>query len=131
MDRLQAGYVDLQALDVEKILPGLQQPFSELDARFKNAQSLFAGQLSLYDCNSIQFTYSDENFSELDHFQRAAIQLAINELEKLDSLSRVMLECVREIKGDAKQNRVFRSLSGINPYALHSDCQFWIQTGSE
>jgi len=100
MDRLQPGYVDLQVIDIEKVIPKLQPLFSEFKSRFEQAQSILDGKSSSAVCNTISFVISDTDYQKLDQFQRAAVQLARNELLKLDKLSRAMLECVREIAGN-------------------------------
>lgn len=100
MDRLQPGYVDLQEVDVEKVIPKLQAIFSEFNSRFEQARSILDGQPLSAVCNTISFVISDTDYQNLDQFQRAAVQLTRNELVKLDKLSRAMLECVREIAGD-------------------------------
>ncbi|NOR79247.1 MAG: hypothetical protein GQ529_00200, partial [Methyloprofundus sp.] len=99
MDRLQAGYTDLQAIDVERVLPELHPLFSEFKSRFEQAQSTLDRQTPLYVCNTVPFSINDTDYQQLDQFQRASIQLARNELDKLDKLSREMLACVREIAG--------------------------------
>ena len=102
MDRLQAGYVDLQVIDVEKVILELAALFFEFESRFEQTLSILGGQSSLQKCNTVLFTLSEEGFHELDQFQRAAVQLAIHELDKLDKLSRAMLECADDITGNAK-----------------------------
>ena len=84
MDRLQAGYIDLQAIDVEKVLPKLHPLFSEFKSRFEQVQSILDRQSPLYVCNTVPFAISDTDYQQLDQFQRASIQLARNELDKLD-----------------------------------------------
>ena len=102
MDRLESGYADLQGIKVHSVLPELHMVFSELESRFENGRSMLEGNSSLGLCTAISLIPSDKDFRALDYFQRAAVQVTINELEKIDAQTRSMVACIGEIKGYEK-----------------------------
>jgi uncharacterized membrane protein YccC len=102
MDRLASGHADLQGINVHRVLPELHMVFSELESRFENGRSMLEGKSSPYLCTAISLMPSGKDFRALDLFQRAAVQLTINELGKLDAQTRSMVACIAEIKGYEK-----------------------------
>lgn len=104
MERLQMGYVDLQTIDVEKVFPKLKPLFTEFKSRFEQAQSILNGQKSTHICVTTALALNDKDYQNLDQFQRASVQMAKVEFDKLDQLSRAMLECVSEIAGHEALN---------------------------
>lgn len=99
MECLKMGCGDLQAIDVENVFLQLKPLFAEFKLRFEQAQSILNGQASTHLCATIPLTLNDKGYQNLDQFQRASVQMAKYELDKLDKLSRAMLACVREIAG--------------------------------
>lgn len=99
MDRLQSGFLDLQDIDVEKVLPEIRQIFSEFTLRLEYATSLLEGKQPSNACNTIPVILSEGDERGLDHFQRAAVQLTKNDLVKIDRLTCAMVACISEIKG--------------------------------
>ena len=102
MGRLESGHADLQGINVHRVLPEIDMVFSELESRFENARSMMEGKASPDSCTAVSLIASDKDFRALDHFQRAAVQMTINELAKLDAQTRSMIACIGEIKGYEK-----------------------------
>ncbi|MCP4342788.1 MAG: hypothetical protein GY799_28880 [Desulfobulbaceae bacterium] len=102
MDRLESGYADLQGINVSSVLPEIDMVFSELESRFANARSMLDGNSSPDLCSAISLIANGKDSRALDHFQRAAVQVTINELDKLDAQTRSMVACIGEIKGYEK-----------------------------
>jgi len=99
MNRLQLGYADLQGIDLEKILPQMPKLFSGLESRFRHIQNVLDNKSAPYTGSAVFLIFSDKGFSELDHFQRAAIQVTKNELHKLDTLTDALVTCTRQLAG--------------------------------
>jgi uncharacterized membrane protein YccC len=102
MDRLASGHADLQGINVHRVLPELHMVFSELESRLENGRNMLEGKPSPDLCTAISLMPSGKDFRALDYFQRAAVQLTINELDKLDALTRSMVASIMEIKGYEK-----------------------------
>ena len=102
MNRLESSYTDLQGINVHRVLPEIDIVFSELESRFENGRSMLAGNSSPDSCSALSLVSSAKDFLALDHFQRAAVQVTINELDKLDAQTRSMVACIRDIKGYEK-----------------------------
>lgn len=68
MDDLQSGCIDLQGIDLEKVLPGIQLFLSEFESRFNYVQSVSTGDASPYSCSPVSLNLSDKDFRTLDHF---------------------------------------------------------------
>jgi hypothetical protein len=102
MDRLEAGYADLQRINVHRVLPEIDKVFPELDSRLENGRSMLGGSSSPNSCTAISIVPSDKDFRALDYFQRAAVQQTRSELGKLDAYTRSMVACIAEIKGYEK-----------------------------
>ena len=106
--RLHSGASDLRQIDTEAVLPRLRELFSELDARFGEARSLFEGKPPARPCQHVSLDVQTKALPALDHFQRAAVAVAKTELEALDKHTRTMVECARDINGHEKAKPIAR-----------------------
>jgi len=102
-NRLRLGAEDLEQIDMDAVLPGLPDLSAELDARFAEARSLLAGKPSARSCRDISLELDRQAIEPLDHFQRAAVEVARTELEQLDAQTRKMVASLRDITGEEGQ----------------------------
>jgi uncharacterized membrane protein YccC len=100
--QLQSGVSDLRQLDIEAVLPGLTDLFSELDARLGEARRLLDGKRPARSSKQIPLDVDEHAVEALDHFERAAIAVAKSEIETLETLTRTMIECLGDISGYEK-----------------------------
>ena len=98
-NRLRLGAEDLEQIDMDAVLPGLTDLSAELGARFAEARSLLAGKPSARSCRDVSLELDPRAIGQLDHFQRAAVEVARTELEQLDAQTRKMVDSVGDIVG--------------------------------
>ena len=98
-NRLRLGAEDLEQIDMDAALPALPDLSAELGARFAEARSLLAGKPSSRPCREVSLEIDRQAIEHLDHFQRAAVEVARTELEQLDAQTRTMVYAVGEIAG--------------------------------
>ena len=98
-NRLRLGAEDLDQIDMDAVLPRLPDFSAELGARFAEARSLLAGKPSARPCRDVSLDPDPQAIEPLDHFQRAAVEVARTELEQLDAQTRTMVDSVGEISG--------------------------------
>ena len=98
-NRLRLGAEDLEQIDMDAVLPGLADLSAELGARFTEARSLLAGKPSTRPCRDVSLELDRQAIEHLDHFQRAAVEVARTELEQLDAQTRTMVDSVGDIAG--------------------------------
>ena len=98
-NRLRLGAEDLEQIDMDAALPALPDLSAELGARFAEARSLLAGKPSSRPCREVSLEIDRQAIEHLDHFQRAAVEVA--ELSSNSSMRRprTMVYAVGEIAG--------------------------------
>jgi len=122
-NRLRLGAEDLAQIDMDSVLPGLPGLSLELDARFAEARSLLAGKPSTRPCQDVALELDRQAIEHLDHFQRAALEVARTELVQLDAQTRKMVDSVGNIAsgrpvvaGEAPQSaKPLRGPAGLRP----------------
>ena len=101
-NRLRLGAEDLERIDMVAVLPGLPDLSAELSARFTEARSLLAGKPSTRPCRDVPLELDPQAIEHLDHFQRAAVEVARTELEQLDAQTRTTVASLRDITGEGQ-----------------------------
>ena len=104
-NRLRLGAEDLEQIDMDAALPALPDLSAELGARFAEARSLLAGKPSARPCREVSLEIDRQAIGRLDHFQRAAVEVARTELEQLDAQTRTMVDCALGNRGRARGRR--------------------------
>jgi hypothetical protein len=97
--RLHSGATDVRPIDRKAVLQGLPELFAELDARLGEARRLLAGEASGRRSRPVSLALDRQALAALDHFERAAVEVARSELEALGVQTETMLECLRDIGG--------------------------------
>ena len=100
LERWRQSLPAIQSLDLPGLLPNLELFLSELNLRFEETERLLMGEVPTRLPSSISLFIDKDKIRALSPFQRAAVVLTETELERLESLSRSLFECVRDISGD-------------------------------
>ena len=100
MGRWQSEFVELNRIDLRRVLPELQSCFAELDSRFAALETIFAAEAQEYIPLSIGLEVAPGAAQGLSSFDRGAIEVLRKELLHLDRLTAELLECAGELKGN-------------------------------
>jgi uncharacterized membrane protein YccC len=103
LDRLHFASSDLRPIDLHAVLPGLGALLDEIQARFVEASRVLGGAAPTRSCQAIAFSLDDTATESLDHFHRAAVEVARHALERLEGLSRDTLGTVRALRGQGAE----------------------------
>jgi hypothetical protein len=98
LDRLQPGLEDLRQMDVDTAVGDLRAFFSMLDARLHESRAMLSGEPPGGPHKATPPSFSALELERLNHFERAAVEVTRSELNQLDSLTRALVECVRDIE---------------------------------
>ena len=98
--RMQSEISDFKQVRLDQVLSGLPEFFAEVGARLAEARSLLGGKASTRACADISLEINTESAGGLSHFEIAAVAVAHSELAALDTLTRTIVDCAREIRED-------------------------------
>jgi uncharacterized membrane protein YccC len=99
--RWQSCLAELERIDVRAVLPDLPAFFSELDSRFATLPELLAGRSPGDPPRAVRLDVDPAALQRLASFDRAAIEVARKEMDRLEALTAALLECARELAGGA------------------------------
>jgi uncharacterized membrane protein YccC len=99
--RWQSGFAELERIDVRAVFPELSAFFAELDSRFAVLPQLLAGRSTGYLPRTILLDADPAELERLAGFDRAAVEVARKEMERLEELTAALVECARELEGHA------------------------------
>jgi len=99
--RWQSGLADIVRIDVQAVFPELQIFFSELDSRFSALSDILANRSSAHLTRSVDLKVDRAIIERLASFDRAAVEIARNEMLRMEALTAALLECARELGGQA------------------------------
>jgi uncharacterized membrane protein YccC len=100
LERWRESFSEIQSLDLPGLLPNLELFLSELDLRFEETERLLTGEVPTRLPSAITLAIDKDKIHDLSPFQRAAVMLTKTELERLESLSQSLFDCVRDISED-------------------------------
>ena len=100
LEHWRQSFPEIQSLDLPGLLPNLELFLSELDLRFEETERLLIGEVPTRLPSSISLVIDKDKILALPPFQRAAVVLTKTELERLESLSQSLFDCVLDISGD-------------------------------
>jgi uncharacterized membrane protein YccC len=98
MARWHEGFVELQRLDMERLLPNMAEFGAELDTRFAAIERMLADQPPEHSPREIDLTPDAAEAQSLSQFEAAAVAVNRSRLERLDSLTRSLFDAVGDIK---------------------------------
>jgi uncharacterized membrane protein YccC len=99
LERWRQSLPEIQPLDLTALLPNLENFYSELDLRFEKANRLLDGETPVQSPQPITLAIDKVKVQALSNFQRAAVAVTKTELERLEVLTRSLLDCVLDIRG--------------------------------
>mgnify|MGYP003639306465 CR=1 FL=1 len=99
LDRLVSGFSEMQKSNLRKTLLNEEALFDELEARLAEARRILGGEKPSRISQRISVGLDEERVARLDHFGKAALEVTLNELKRLDKLVTAILDCARDIEG--------------------------------
>ena len=115
--RWQSGFAELARIDVHAVFPELPAFFAAQDAHFAALPELLAGRSTDAPVPSATLEVDGAALSRLSAFDRAAVEVARKEMERLGELTAALVACARELAGGAASGdaaRVLRSTGRAN-----------------
>jgi hypothetical protein len=100
LEHWRQSFPEIQSLDLPRLLPNLELFLSELGLRFEATERLLTGEVPTRLPSSISLFIDKDKIRALSPFQRAAVVLTKTELERLEVLTRSLIDCVLDISGD-------------------------------
>jgi len=101
--RFQAAFPDIEKLDLHRLLPNVEALGSELEMRFELIQGMLAGEAPERVPQSIPLVTDKSELATLSSFEKAALAVTKGQIERLESLSRGLFDCIENIKGFSRQ----------------------------
>jgi uncharacterized membrane protein YccC len=121
LERWRVSLPEIQQLDFPRHIPNLHTYGSEIEVRFDQIERMLAGENPERFPQTVTLPIEAVELQALSHFQRAAAEVAKNELDGLDGLSRSLFDCIRNIRGlvqhtvlPSREETLFRRLA-IDP----------------
>jgi uncharacterized membrane protein YccC len=102
MGRWQSGFAELDHIDMQVVFPELTTFFSELDARFAVLPDLLAGRSSDDRARMVRLDADPIALQRLGSFDRAALEVARQEMLSLEEQTAALFECARKLQGQAE-----------------------------
>jgi len=99
LERWRETFPQVQAVDLTRPLPNLDLVCAEIEKRFLEISELLAGQEPDHVPESIALQVDRTEVRKLGHFEKAAVAVAKAQLDRLEDLSRALLEVGLDIRG--------------------------------
>lgn len=101
LDRWRHAFAALRDIDVERMAPAFFSYTADIDTRFGQIEQMLAGAPPTVQQREISLQLDREQASQLSHFHRAAIILAMNQLQEIDRVTRALFNYISIIRGFA------------------------------
>ena len=95
------SFAEIQQLDLSKVFPNLETFIAELDHRFAQIERMLNGEAPTSIPKPISLTIDGVELSGYAHFQRAALAVTKTQIDRIETLSRKLFDCVQHFKGYA------------------------------
>ena len=99
MERWRESFADLQALDLQHLLPNLTVFTAELDERLAQINRVLANQAPNRQPITMKLELNEVDVRELSHFHRAALESTRARLQQLERLTQSQFDSICDIKG--------------------------------
>ena len=122
LERWRESFSEITQLDLNKLLPNLTVVGAELEMRFEQIQGMLSGEAPTQALKPIALAINKTELAARSHFERAALAVTKNRLDRLEALSRSLFDCVQDIKGFSRQSsRLSRDKKPHEGLALDPD----------
>jgi uncharacterized membrane protein YgaE (UPF0421/DUF939 family) len=126
----QAGFAEVQSLDLYRLFPDLEVFDAELEARLTQIDQMLADHPPERLPQTLTLSFDNDALRSLSHFDRAAFAVVRSHMQHLERLTRSLFDSVRAVKGlgetvilvdaPSKPNAVFLP----DPDRLANTCRF-------
>lgn len=98
MEHLKSGLTNLHGLELNKLLPNLDEFANEINERLQQIEEMLTGQqIDFYTTNS-SLLLNHDSMCELLNFQKAALTLTHSHFQHIDTVTRDLFHIVKDIK---------------------------------
>ena len=104
MEGWRQVFHELKEIDAQRFIKALPEFGAELDARFAAIEGMLDGQAPAHQPVDVACEVERTDLSELSHFQRSAVLLAISYLNRMERETRALFEGIRYIRGFASSH---------------------------
>jgi len=104
LEHWRESFGEIQPLDFTKILPNIEAVLLELDERFAEIEYMLTDEAPTRTPTPVNLVVDHKEMLTHTHFQKAAVAVTKTQLDRLEMLSNVLLDCVRDIKGNGRQS---------------------------
>lgn len=80
--RLDSGLADIKGINIHAVLPGLEPYLTDLDHMFSEALAVPEGEAHCLTLTTVTLPVDEKKLHGVDYFQRAAIEVLRNDLER-------------------------------------------------
>ena len=113
--RWQSGVAEFARIDLRAVLPGLPAYFASLDAHFSALTEVLAGRSPEAPAPPARLEVDPAALQQLSAFDRAAVEVARAEMERIGELTAALVACARELAGDAVSREAPRAVPVTAP----------------
>ena len=97
--RWQQGFVELRALDLAELVPGMEAFDDEIERRLGEIERMLGGQAPEHAPETVTLSLAPGAQAGLQHFDAAALTVAASRLERIESSTRSLFDLVADIEG--------------------------------
>lgn len=101
MARWRESFIEVQTLDLPRLLPSLPAFGAELSERLTQVSRMLAGDAPAQSPQTIDLSFDEDVLVSLSSFHRAAITVMRLRLQHLERLTRSLYTCISTVKGFA------------------------------
>jgi uncharacterized membrane protein YccC len=98
LERWRESFADLQTLDLDQLVPGLDDFGQEIGQRLSHIEDMLAGQAPGHRPETIELAVNRQAIRALPHFHRAAMVVSRKRLHHIESLTRSLFDVVCELR---------------------------------
>jgi uncharacterized membrane protein YccC len=122
LEHWRESFPEIQSLDLERLLPNLADVGSELDDRFVQIQRMLTDEAPIRTPKPVSLVVEHKETLAHTPFQRAALAVSKTQIDRLDTLSKSLFNCVQDIKGYARDvSKSPAEKAHRRPYAVDPD----------
>ena len=104
MEQWREGFKEVQSIDLEQLLPNLNDFGAELDSRFTGIEQMLANQPPEQQPAAIELDLEETGVRDLSHFEKAALIVMRSRLQELARLTRDVFISVSAVKGYSQKH---------------------------